>query len=187
MKILISERYKDKEFKKINLEIFKVYKSQIEKISLKDLAKIKNLSLHPCAYFFGTITIKPNGCITLCAPLEYCLGSVFSKKSNLINLKESLNQILNNKFFNMQIRDMKKCLGCRYVYLCGGGCRADAYDWFKNIRAQDPVSCLLMPLIEKEIVPILPKKIKKIYKDSIIKNRKFPTVPVYIRSILTKK
>lgn len=187
IKILIKERYKDKEFKKINLEIFKVYKSQIEKLSLKDIEKSKDLSLHPCAYFFGTIAIKANGCITLCAPLEYCLGNIFIKKSNAINLKKSLNQILKNKFFSMKIKDMKGCLKCRYVYLCAGGCRADAYDWFKNIRAKDPISCLLMPLIEKEIIPIFPKKIQKIYEDAIMKNRKNPTIPIFIRSIFMNK
>ena len=43
----------------------------------------------------------------------------------------------------------------------------DAYYYMGDFKEVDPICCNLMPLIEKEIIPILPKELSEFYKKLI--------------------
>ena len=75
---------------------------------------------------------------------------------------------------NVKIRNIDQCVNCRYLKLCGGGCRADAVSWLNNENEVDPVSCSIMPLIENHIVPLFDEEDAQIYRKLIDKDKEYP-------------
>jgi radical SAM protein with 4Fe4S-binding SPASM domain len=98
---------------------------------------------------------KPLGCPaakTLCAisPTGKVVPcSLFSERSLIENLecddirKKSIKNIwLGSKLLNKlrRIKSFKgKCMECRYLYLCGGGCRAITFSLTKDLLQADPL------------------------------------------------
>ncbi|MFH1161891.1 MAG: radical SAM protein [Candidatus Jorgensenbacteria bacterium] len=122
---LIINRYAHAELQKTELALFRIYKSQLENIQLGDAAAQSDTSLHPCDYFLGSITVKPDGTITLCSPIQLVLGRITEGTS----LSDVLGSAMKNNFFTLKVSDLEGCRNCKYLMLCGGGCRADALRW----------------------------------------------------------
>ena len=159
------ERY-FKDDKPMILEIFNVYKSQIK---LEDYHEF-DLNVHPCSYYNNTVTVRPNGDITFCPSLGFKLTN-WRETEDLV---KSIEEIETHKYMNVKIKNINECVECRYLKLCGGGCRADAVSWLENENQVDPISCSIMPLIEKYIMPILPDDDQVIYNKLINRDKLYP-------------
>ncbi len=157
-------------YQKTEISIFKVYKSQLEEAKINDVADLIEVNAHPCQYFLGTLSIKEDGTISLCPSLNLKLGVVDLKN----NFAEEVQKISEHQFFSMSLASITPCNNCRYFQLCGTGCRSDALDWAKNYKNADPISCSIMPLTEKYIVPILSENLKALYQKLIDKNKGMP-------------
>ena len=68
------------------------------------------------------------------------------------------------------------CGNCRYIRICGGGCRADALRWFGKIPVIDPNSCCMMPMVEGKILPLLGKGERAAFEALIDQNGSFPEI-----------
>ena len=77
-------------------------------------------------------------------------------------------------FYDIKIKDFKECMDCRYLHLCNTGCRVDAMYYLGDYVNVDPICCNLMPLIEKEIIPILPTELQEFYTNLIKKDKLYP-------------
>ncbi len=170
--ILIKRRYANPRLQKTEIVMFRAYKSQLEEISLDDANTQSDLTLHPCNYFFGRFAVKPDGSITLCSPLQLSLSKIDFASGGLIR---SVALAEKNKFFDLRINDIEDCKNCRYLSLCGSGCRADAMRWTGNAIIADPVSCVIMPLVEQVIMPVLSQNLKTIYTRLIKEDGEAPT------------
>lgn len=158
--ILIKRRYTDPRLQKAEIVVFRAYKSQLEGISLDDALAQSDLALHPCDYFFGRFAVKPDESITLCSPLQLPFSKIDFTSGGLI---QSIALAEKNKFFDIRVNNIEGCKDCRYLGLCGSGCRADAIRWTGSVTIADPVSCVIMPLIEQVIIPVLSQNLKAIY------------------------
>ncbi len=158
-KKLLIKYFKDK--KPFALEIFNLYKSNMV---IDKLFKF-NINHHPCAYSrWETLCVKPDGSLTFCPSMLPHLSNIRGKNGNIKNVYNVIKKASKNNFFDIKVKDIEKCSSCRYLNICGGGCRADSLYWENDIMAPDPVACKYMPLMEKEILPILPIKEKKYIK-----------------------
>lgn len=136
---------------------FKMIISNIFKSNLVSTGFYKHtLTEHPCDYALGSLTVRPNGDVSFCPSLDLTFGNVNDS---------SLKKIMKNKdylnFINIKIQDIKECEGCKYLYICGTGCRADAYQLGQGIKGKDSSACSHFHHFEKYILPILPKKLNK--------------------------
>lgn len=167
---IIKDRYIHPELQRTQIALFRIYKSQLENISIDVAMSQSNVSLHPCQYFFGTLAIKPNRAITICSPMKLVLSWLDSTN----NLEVALKQAEGNEFFNLRVNDIQDCKDCRYILLCESGCRADALLWTDDLMNADPISCSMMPLVEKNIIPVLSKNLREIYTSLINTNGRPP-------------
>lgn len=131
--------------KPFHLVIYNVYNSQI---TAEDYVQM-NLDTHPCVYYFGSLCVKASGELTFCPALDLPFASIKNQPFN-----EALKSTWFTEFKRLTIRSVS-CGNCRYIKLCGGGCRANAFTWLNDIKGLDPVSCCLMVRVERDIVPIL--------------------------------
>ncbi|MBU0459782.1 MAG: radical SAM protein [Nanoarchaeota archaeon] len=150
LKKLIENYLKDKP--KFRLIISNIFKSNLSKTGFYE----HSLSEHPCDYALGSLTVRPNGDVSFCPSLGITFG----------NLKtSSIDEIMKNKqyldFINMKIKDVAECKNCKYLLICGTGCRADAYHLTGNLKGKDSSACSHFKNFEEHIVPILPEGIKK--------------------------
>jgi len=148
------------------LELFNVYKSEITPANLVQFSE----NVHPCVYMAGSVPLKPNGDLLFCTSLEIPMAN-FLKEGNL---KKALDKKYKNKLYDLKVADIAECKGCRYLTLCGTGCRANSYYYLGRLDKPDPLACNLMPLIEKEIIPILPKNMQEFFTSLINKKGKNP-------------
>lgn len=146
---LIIKYKKDKP--KFELGIATIYKSDI------DYSQMFNFTSrdHPCEYNRYAICLRPNGDLSFCPSLNLVFGNI-KKEGNFINLIKQIRA--KNNFYKIKISQLKDCLGCRYLNICGGGCRADALYLMGDLVKRDSVNCSLLPLVEKHILPILDEK-----------------------------
>ena len=79
---------------------------------------------------------------------------------------------------------LKNCQNCRYLNLCGGGCRADALSLTKDLFEVDPMACSVLLFMEKEILPLLPENDKQMIKNSINQDGRTPKVFRSIKEII---
>ncbi len=139
--------------KPFQLGIANIYKSEIVCSSYYEFTT----DIHPCCYH-DSVCIKPNGDINACAAYDLWLANIRESGSLALAIRNAkLNQ-----FFSMRISDIDKCCKCRYIRICGGGCRADAKYLTGSDSQPDPLCCSLLPLVEKEIFPILPAEEKDV-------------------------
>ncbi len=164
------------------LHIFNIYNSKMfENLKIKKLNA--NLNAHPCAYNRrNTFTLKPDGSITVCPSLGRPLSNIYQHKSVISALKLAEK----HDFFRIKLKDMT-CKKCRYLNICEGGCRADAYYWVGSLNAADPLCCSLLPLVEKYIWPVLPKEQRDLFLNSIIRTNRTPNRLPELDNIFTKK
>ncbi len=154
------------ENKPMILEVFNVYKSQIKIDAYYQFDE----NIHPCAYYNDTITVRPDGNLTYCPSLAFPIADWRATE----NLNSALESAYQHEYFSLTLHQMRGCSMCRYLQICGGGCRADAITWINDAYAPDPISCAIMPLIEKYILPILPDDECKMYKKLIDPSKEWP-------------
>ena len=116
------------------------------------------LNAHPCNYQLRSITINPKGEILVCPSLHIPFGKIVNELRTYRNSKEWRDFVEKNRSYP------KGCKECRYLKICGGGCRANAYTYEGDLWGEDKLSCKLMEFLEKEIVPLYPKEIQKQFK-----------------------
>lgn len=160
---LIKLRYARQEFRRMDLSIFKIYKSSLEKLDFSQIENIVAPDAHPCEYAKDGIAIRPDGSYSVCPPFVYSLGNMLEEGG----FTQAINNYSGHPFFNLKLTDINNCISCRYFQLCGTGCRADAFSWTGNYSKADPISCATMPLIEDIILPVLPHQMKELYKRCI--------------------
>jgi radical SAM protein with 4Fe4S-binding SPASM domain len=145
---------------------FRIIIANIFKSSLVKKGFYKHsLTEHPCDYAIGSMTVRPNGDVSFCPSLEPAFGNV---------RQESLNSVLNGKeyqdFSKLQVKDIKGCQECKYLLVCGTGCRADALSLGEGIIGKDPSACVHFKYFEEHILPILPAHIQEEF-DEITSNK----------------
>jgi len=142
----------------IEIDIIQAFRSQLLKQeSFFNFDK----NSHPCDYR-RVLAIRPDGGMSYCATWNKVFGNVLKEEINDITLKKEWQD-----FEKIKIKNLNKCNKCKYLKICGGGCRARAFYSTGNIRSPDPLACQVYELSEKYIWPILPKKVKNILYSSI--------------------
>ncbi len=147
-------------------ELFNVFKSEINSTNLIKF----NRDIHPCDYRSGSFPIRPNGDMIFCPSMDMPMSN-FIKEGGLEN---AIDKKYGNKFYDIKISDIKECQNCRYLKLCGTGCRVDSYYYLGNFKKPDPIACNLMPLVEREIIPIMSRNLKIFLNLLINKNKNYP-------------
>ena len=148
------------------LELFNIYKSELT----PDNAIEFNYDSHPCAYRKGSFPMRPNGDMIFCPSMDIAMSNYVKEG----NLKKTIDKKFSHPFYDIKIKDFKECMNCRYINLCNTGCRVDSLYYLGNYLEVDPICCNLMPLIESEIIPILPKELKEFYQKLIIDKNTYP-------------
>lgn len=122
---------------------------------------------HPCAYAVNNCTIKPNGDVVFCASLEGFAGAYLGNVRD-----QPLEQIWfsdkHMQYQALQIGDLQRCAACRYVQLCGGGCRSNAWLTYNDIMQPDPRACLSMLTLERDVVPLLPTALQEEWQQQLV-------------------
>jgi len=154
-----------KEKPSFKLEIFNVFRAEMLE---KDWANFFSFDLeaHPCGYYLGSFTIHCDGSVGLCPTLPIEFGNIREKPLCYV-----INDKPFQKFCKIRVRNIKGCLKCKYLPLCGTGCRADALFAGEGILGKDCKSCLSLKLFEKEVLPLLPRdtkeRLEKLFKNNI--------------------
>jgi len=175
IKKLIKFYIKDK--KPFQLGVVNIYKSEISTIPYDDL----NLNVHPCSYS-DMVCVKPDGSINPCAAYDFKLSNVIEAGS----LSSAIKKARTSDFYSIKICNLKGCVGCRYIKLCGGGCRADAKYLTGSDKLLDPICCSLWPLVEEKILPVLPLREKTNISNLIDIEGNFPRTYKDVDDILMR-
>ncbi len=130
-----------------------------------------DINSHPCAYNFDNICLNANGDLMFCP----AIGETFGSAKNF-----SLGEVLAhsewlNSFKKIKVADFG-CNSCRYLKICGGGCRADSLRWLGKKEFIDPNSCCMMPYVEKVIIPLLKGEEQAAYKKLLIIKGDYPEI-----------
>lgn len=147
-----------KEKPNFELEIFNIFRSSTAFDN--DIYQFKAAD-HPCSYQTG-LTIRPDGQVSFCPTLNKVYGNILTT-----DLVEIISQKEWKQFEAIKIKDIKKCIDCKFMKICGGGCRAESYYYTGDFFQPDPVSCEMMQFLYSEVVPILPPKIQKKYLEML--------------------
>lgn len=129
------------------MDINKIFRSAF----LNNFKSIRyNLDTKPCEYQ-GSLTIRPNGNVSFCPSMEHTYGNL---------LKDGIEHIVNTEkwksFSNIKVKDLpSKCINCKYLDYCGGGCRADGYYATGDICGVCEFTCKLVKFYVEEIIPML--------------------------------
>lgn len=149
------------------LRIDNVYYSWIEK---EDYAPM-DLGGHPCAYNFTYLCVNANGDLIFCPALNIPFASVKGQ-----SIKDAVvNSAWLNRFKEITVKSLS-CKGCRYIKICGGGCRADSLRWLGRAEMIDPNACCIMPRIEEKILPLLREGEKTAFMNLIDQAASFPSI-----------
>jgi len=130
-----------------------------------------SLSGHPCSYNFDFLCVNANGDLVFCPALNIPFASVREQ-----TIKKAIeNSEWLNDFKKINVASLG-CGNCRYIKICGGGCRADSQRWLGTVRAIDPNSCCMMPMTEKKILPLLGEEEQRAFRSLINQEGSFPLV-----------
>lgn len=149
------------------MELFNIYKSELTPVNAIEF----DYGTHPCAYRKGSFPMRPNGDMIFCPSMDIAMSNFLKEPS----LKATIDKKFSHPFYELKIKDISECINCRYLNLCNAGCRVDALYYLGKYDTVDPICCNLMPLIEDEIIPILPKELADFYSSLIIKENQYPT------------
>lgn len=136
-------------YKKASHFLFKAY-DELSPLGIKDdriLRKIrafhgKDFQYNDCgAVGAQQLTIKPNGDMTIChgfwnSQKEYC-GNI-----NINSFKDVFSSEIYKKWNVNLVINKKKCLKCPAIYICGGGCPAQAENLFGSQQSIDKAFCI---------------------------------------------
>lgn len=147
-------------------ELFNVFKSEISPSNLIEFDD----SIHPCDYRTGSFPMRPNGDMIFCPSLDLPMSNFIKEGS----LKKAIDKKYEHSFYNIRVSDIAACQKCKYLKLCGTGCRVDSYYYLGDFYAPDPINCNLMPLIETEIIPILKEDLRSFLLSLIDQSKESP-------------
>lgn len=151
---------------KIVLEVFNLYKSQFTPSN----TVIFDTNVHPCEYKRELLSMKPNGDIIFCPSLSFPMAN-YRKEGSLF---KSLQKEKQHPFYDLKMSDLKGCFNCRYLKVCGGGCRANAIYEFNDYCGKDLTACATFTEWEKTILPILKRSHQNYFKKLINKQGRMP-------------
>jgi radical SAM protein with 4Fe4S-binding SPASM domain len=117
-------------------------------------------SVHPCAYHFQKPCVRTDGTVEFCNSLHSISASL--RESGSFRVATEADAFAD--FYALSIGDLQVCPTCRYIQLCGGGCRGEAVTHLNDIRQPDPIACTMMPLVERIIMPVLTEKERATYR-----------------------
>jgi len=143
-----------------------------------------DLDSHPCNYQLHSMTINPSGEILLCPSLHLSFG-------NIKNLEDYRSLKKWKEFISKKREYPEGCKNCRYIKICGGGCRANAFYTTGKLWGKDELSCKLMEFLEKKILPHYPLVLQNQFKRLLlykimIKNYSFKTMGSLILDLFLK-
>jgi radical SAM protein with 4Fe4S-binding SPASM domain len=144
---------------------------------------------HPCGFCRASY-INSKGDIILCPHYFEPLTNIKENKG-LINsyeiCKKDPSIRKKHKILSLKVKDIEGCKDCRYLKMCGCGCRGNALIFLGDITFPDPLVCSMRVVWEKYILDILPKEMKKKFKKLINPNGKVPQTFKNVESILNLK
>lgn len=149
------------------LGIDNVYDSFITREEYVDF----NMLAHPCLYEFEFLCVNANGDLIFCPALNLPYASV--KDMGIMDAVAGSSWLRDFKAITI---GSLPCGNCRYLKICGGGCRADAYRWLGDLKTLDPNSCCIMRRVEEQIVPALNEAEQKVYRQLINQAGDWPPV-----------
>ncbi len=155
----IIEKYLRKD-RKIRLDIVGLFCS--ERVKNKQGFYKCDIKKSPCNYQLHSITINPKGDILLCPSLHIPFGNIKNDLDSYRNLTKW------KKFISKDRTTPKGCKNCKYINICGGGCRANALTYSRDLWGKDELSCKLMKFLEKEIIELYPKELQEQFKELLI-------------------
>ena len=103
--------------KPFQIGIVNIYKSELAVVPYESF----DFNSHPCSYS-DIVCVKPNGDINVCAALDLRLSNIKEDGS----LNSAVEHARVHPFYAIKIKDITQCQNCRYIKVCGSGCRADA-------------------------------------------------------------
>lgn len=128
-------------------EIFNLYKSQFRPLR----TIVWDADTHPCEYKRQLLSMKPNGDIIFCPSLTFAMSN-YRRAGSITNV---FAEEARHPFYDVRVGDLHECAGCRYLKICGGGCRANAIYDFDDWNRRDAAACYTFPFWEQEILPVL--------------------------------
>lgn len=134
---------------------------------------------HPCKYALNNCTIKPDGDVVFCASLNSCgygPAKIGNTRSN--DLHGIWHSPEHAALRSLKVSDLNDCQGCRYIVLCGGGCRANAKLTSGRVMGRDAYSCVGMTHLENELLPLLPPELQAQFKELVRPDGWVPEVDV---------
>jgi radical SAM protein with 4Fe4S-binding SPASM domain len=157
--IKLASILKDYLYKKPDFELwmFNLYRPGLEDFDFAE----KELDMHPCSYNKRNLGIRGLGEVTPCSRfLGIDLGNVKNH-----SIREVKDQPKFKEFWKLKVSDITECRNCKYLKLCGTGCRANAFESFGDIYRKDPLNCEVMPMFEKYIVPLFSIETQQNFKE----------------------
>ena len=143
----------------MKLDIVSIFSSEL--IKKNNVFPVTNISDHPCNYQLKSITINPRGDLLLCPSLHIPFGNI----KNLENYREEKKW---KEFINHKRSSPNGCGGCRYLRLCGGGCRANSLTYTGELWGKDILSCKIMNFLEKELIPLYSNEVQRQFKENLL-------------------
>ena len=140
------------------LEVSNLFKSQM----LTNPFFVFDKKSGTCSYMKNGITIRPNGQVLICPTLDYACGNVSQNE-----LKPILSSKKRYELLNITVDSLEKCNQCKYLSICGGGCRADALIERGSLYTYDPVACKLMETMEEKLLSAFPLSFQAKVKECI--------------------
>ena len=132
----------------------------------------KRVLSSPCDYVADhQLSIRSNGQATLC---QYFHNTIFDFKKYDFDTEETVKNQYNVVENELMMEDLNYCKNCKYCLVCNSGCRSRVQFLTGNIKDADPVACYLYPMIQKDIIPLLPDEVQKAYNLFINPNGKEP-------------
>ena len=111
-------------------------------------AQMLDYSLNPeqttdmpvCTAGISSLYISSSGIVYPCIALGYKdLDAGDLKKASIKEIWEN-SEIL-KKLRKLTVEDFEKCKTCKAKDVCKGGCRGNAFDFFKDLKSYDPLYC----------------------------------------------
>lgn len=99
-----------------------------------------NKSIRMCGACSNLIAIGPEGNVYPCQ----CMLSESTVITNILKnhwIKELKEHHISRVFSELRVNDIEECQDCNYRYLCGGGCRALAYNIYGDIKGAVKFLC----------------------------------------------
>lgn len=168
IKVYIEQDLKDK----LDIEVNGVFKTNLLGQVYDQYYHVDNKDMYnrlmedrTCSYLYHQMTVRSNGKSTLC---QYYHDTIFDFSQYGYNATIARQHPLYTPEGTMKLKEVMHCKHCKYVLVCNSGCRSKAQFLTGNIKAPDPVACVVMPLVYSKIVPLLDEKTRMGFNKLII-------------------